>query len=691
MKRILLLNILVLFAVVTSQAQSALERKIAKLEAQGHYVEAAELHISQHDDGEREASIKAGMALYKLGKYKESLYYFQHADSMGTLDHADEVMGLFQALKAHLRYKDADDLIATHMDKLKDPAGIKVHDEQLRNYEKFLSYKNARISTVPINTKYSEFGPSVLNGWLYFESTRLADNNKEAHGLNDQPFYNLYAHPLGDPTAKVLQPKGNWDKPQVEIASGKYKTLSVPADINQGHHDAPVFLSPEGKHLFYTTNWDHEGKDEVVNPYLNLSYSTSALENSQKIEVAKIHLNIYYSTNSGNVWSAPVPFPYNNDAWSNQHAFFHEQTGTLYYSSNMPGGQGGFDIWKSTLVGNQWTAPENLGANVNTPRNEVFPVLSPEGILLFSSNGWPNLGGMDIFLVDDPALPPLNLLAGMNTEMDDFGMNFYAPGKGYFVSNRKESVGDDDIFEFEINLSDIIDFHRPSYQVFLKDEASGEAIAGEVTIVENGASKTLKVGKEGVRVKLSGHQAEFNGTAPEYKPGKTSLNGATSSRELVVRLAAIPKKQELEYLPLLVQNTGSAKDSPSELVEAKVGPIYFHFNKYNIRKDAVKELKKVVEFLGQYKDTRVLLTGHTDTRGSLGYNDELSRNRVEQAKSWLESKGISTDRILVEYRGENQPSILCSDSRKSGNPDKCLNEKQHQLNRRVEIALQQLR
>lgn len=665
---------LVGFLVTQAQDQTALQRKIAKLEAQGHYVEAAELHIAQHDDGEREASIKAGMALYQIGKYKESLYYFQHADSMGTLDHANEVMGYFQALKAHRRYADADELIATHMGKLKDNASIEAHDKQIRNYEKFMAYKNSKISTVPINTAYSEFGPSVLNGWLYFESTRLSDQNKGTHGLNNQPFYNLYAHPLGDPTAKVLHPKGKWGQPQVQISSGSYKTLSIPEEINQNHHDAPVYLTPEGKHLFYTSNWDHDGKEALVNPYLNLSYSTSALENSQKIEVAKIHLNIYYSTNANNVWSAPIPFPYNNDAWSNQHAYFEEKTGTLYYSSNMPGGQGGFDIWKSVLQDGKWSAPENLGDKVNTPRNEVFPVRSPEGHFIFASNGWPGLGGMDLFMVDDPALDPLNMLAGLNTEMDDFGMNFYSDRKGYFVSNRKESVGDDDIFEFEINISDIIDYHRPAYQLILVNAQTGEKISGSAVVTDKAGNKTLQVGVAGVKIRITGNDASFTATSEGYLPGKAALNGEVKTREIVIRLEPVP----------VVVETPKA-----EVI--KVDPIYFSYNKANIRKDAADDLKKLRKLLDENQGAKVVLTGHTDTRGTVEYNDDLSRRRVESARKWLESRGVTTDRIQIGYQGEKQPAVVCDDATKAANPDKCLDEKQHQRNRRVEVELQKVK
>lgn len=685
MKRLSTLILFLFFTATAVKGQSvaSVQRQIARLEAQGHIVEAAQLHISMHDDGEREASIKAALALYKLGKYKESLFYFEHADSIGTLDHSDEVLGYFQALKSHQRYAEADELIATHLPKVKDPENISIHNKQERNYQKYLAYKNSRVTTMPVNTPYSEFGPSVLNGWLYFESTRIIRGNDDVHGVNNQAFYNLYAHPIGAPNAPVLQPKGSWDKRQEYIAAGSYKTLSIPAAINQDHHDAPVFVTPEGNFLFFTTNWDHDGKKAVVNPYLNLSYSASALENSQKIEVDKSHLNLYYSSNKDNVWSAPVPFPYNNDGWSNQHAFFDEKSSTLYFSSNMPGGMGAFDIWKSQLRNGQWTKPENLGPMVNTSRSEVFPVLSPEGFFLFSSNGWPGLGGMDLFMVEDPALPPLNLLAGMNTEMDDFGMNFYDKGKGFFVSNRKESIGDDDLFEFAINLADIIDYQRPSFQVVVVNAETGERIPQGVMI--NGQDKSGKVrslGPDKPYVQIIDDQARFVFSTAGFDDALVTVSNDGASREVVVKLS--PKVVSLPVVaqPLRVMEGG-------KMVEVKVNPVYFNYMKYDIRKESTLVMLKKV--LSDYPQSKVLLTGHTDTRGSVQYNERLSQQRVESVRDWLISRGIADDRIQTRYLGETSPAVSCANLGEFNEADRCLTEQQHQLNRRVEVELTVIR
>ena len=442
-----------------AQGSKTFKHKIARLEAKGHFIEAAKLHMELHDEGERNASISAAMNLYKIGKYKEALSFFHFADSLGFLSNKDEIFAFFDCLKNSKQYAEADKLILTHLPNNTEASELLLNSDKMDFYNKIMGYGKSKVSQLPINTTFSEFGPTVYDGWLYFESTRIDKGNNKIHEANNQAFYNLYAHPTDDPGLDVTKLQGSFGEPVKIISSGTRQTESIPAEINKSHHDAPVFITPDGEFLFFTTNWDHKGMTKYKNPYLNLGYSVDALDNSQKLMVGKINLNIYYSIKKSNIWEKPVAFPFNNDAWSNQHAFFDTKSSTMYFSSNMPGGYGGFDIWKSTLTGAQWSKPENLGPFVNSIKQEVFPLISPEGYLLFASNGWPGLGGLDMFLSRDLSQKPLNLLAGINTETDDFGMAFLQKGLGYMVSNREGSVGDDDIFLFEADFDDIIEFN----------------------------------------------------------------------------------------------------------------------------------------------------------------------------------------------------------------------------------------
>ena len=621
--------------------------------------------MSLHDKGEREASINAAMNLYKIGKYKEAQFYFQHADSIGSLDKADEIFAYFECLKSAKKYKEADQLIRTHLPKNQAAAELVLNAEKESYYEKLMGYGKTKITTVPINSTYSDFGPTVLDGWLYFESTRLTAENSKIHGINNQGFFNLYGHPIGGGSSAIVAPQGVFGKPQVTISSEGKQTLSIPADINKTHHDGPVFLTPSGKFLFYTTNWDHEGKTDYKNPYLNLGYSYDALEKSQKKEVGKIHLNIYYSTRENSIWSAPVPFPFNNDAWSNQHAYFDEKTSTVYFSSNMPGGMGGFDIWKSVLKGSTWSKPENLGPFVNSVKHEVFPAISSDGYLVFSSNGWPGLGGLDLFVSEFDDQQPINLMAGLNTEMDDFGMTFTGKGTGYFVSNRKESMGDDDIFQFEIFLDDILEYNKPTYQIILVDGATGAKIPGSVVLTQRGAKRTLQVAANGQDFRLADPKAQFEASAEGYFPAKMSFKDYTGTGPVVIRLQPVP----------------APKPEP---VVIEIVPIYFDYDKANIRKDAAADLDKLVETLNGNPTLTIEASSHTDCRGTDSYNQKLSERRLKATLEYLKKKVINPERLNGVGLGETKPANPCDCEQPVSAG---CEEDVHQKNRRTEFMV----
>lgn len=656
----MLRNFLLIALAVTSIAGSAqnlkaIQRKIIHLEAKGHYVEAAKLHIALHDEGEREASIKAAMSLYKISRYKDAISYFQHADSIGTLNSQDEIFGYFQCLKALKKYQEADDLIRTHLSKKGSDVEFILNKEKEKYYTKVLAYKNTVIKNLPFNTVFSEFGPTVLDGWLYFESTRITAETDDIHGLNNQAYFNLYAHPIGDTSKKVVLPKGNFGKPQVNITSGTYSTPSIPEDINSTHHDGPVYVTPEGKHLFYTTNWDHEGKASYKNPYLNLGYSYNALENSQKKEAGKIHLNIYYSINENNTWSIPKSFSYNNDNWSNQHAFFDEKTSTLYYSSNMPGGMGGFDIWRSVLNNDIWSTPENLGPNVNTARNEGFPSISPDGYFIFASNGWPGLGGLDLFLVETPDAPPVNLMAGLNTEMDDFGVTFVRKGEGYVVSNRSESIGDDDIFYFTADLEDIIAYNKPSIQITLIDQATSLPTVGTINFTQKGIPKSIPIGRDGYLLRFWDPTVTIEAKVDGYEPTELKIDSPESDE------ATIPVKLQLKEIPRPIVKVEDA-GFRIRLEEGKNFTIFLDYQRFNKRKNPEMEMLKLAQaVLKDNPNASISFQTYNKPSKIIDSEEELFNKRLQTTASILMSRGIQTGKINSDKKFTSSKGHDCND------------------------------
>ncbi len=850
------------FVLATSaaQGQGLIKRKAKEHEDKNHFVDASDSYQGLYERGSREASLQAARNLYKARRYEDALGLYEYADSLKIIADADEVFRYFECLKSVKRYADADRLVKSRISDFKDRPEFGLHDDRLDYYNKLTSFKGVELKQLGLNTRFSEISPTVYDGWLYFVSTRPATGNHKVHRINMQPFYNIYAVPLEGDMKQSVSPVGKFGMAEGKIRLNGKEGRSLPNDINEDYHDGPILVTPSGKFLFYTTNYSDQ-----VRP---------------KEKKGEVNLRIRYAVKQGEVWPAPVEFPSNSWDYTNQHAFYDEGSSTLYFSSNRPGGKGGFDIWKSTLRSDgTWSEAENLGDKVNTPKTEVFPSLTPDGQLLFASNGWAGLGGLDVFLSDRETKHPLNLLGGINSEKDDFGLYFTDRKGGFLSSNRSGSVGDDDIWSFTMdwNVETVRTYNAASGEVKImaRDAATRQGLPVQVTttpgepggkpVVVNGdadgAKLVLTVGQDATinadgyhpltvkvtdeMLKAGMYNADMD-ALPGYDNGPVSVSlrdknsgnplagayvqvhnrtmtyGKISTSGAPLQLNAGGKLQ-LEadgYEPVMVEvtkdlikgarldqglqrsggggkavglnitdaankaaigaelsavragvtttrlispagtslslmsgdqltvssagygtstmtvtksdlmkpalsvalkpsasdgkspsadqgknNTAGAPNGGSSTQDGKTGQgdqlvqirmlenqkfiIYFNFDKVTIRKDAAEVLAKVAYvLLEEYEAAQVLLTGHTDTRGSYAYNEQLSKNRVNTARKWLIDRGVDPKRIRTDHHGELKLALICADpAEREKNPDKCLTKEEHQLNRRVEIEI----
>jgi len=665
-------------------AQKLISGKAEMNEKKYHYRDASNDYMGFYRSGDRDAALRAAANLYKGRMYQEALPLYELADSLRMIDDPEEIFGYFECLKSVKRYHDADALVKTHIVNHSGRREFQLHNDKLEYYGKLESFKGVKLQLLPVNNEFSDISPTIYRDWLYFVSTRPANNNKEIHRINMQPFYNLYAVPLGSDMLQVIRPSGDFGSPEKIITYKNYSAPSLPNGINKRYHDGPIVATQSGKRIFFTTNWSDTKRPKEKRRDFNLL--------------------IFYCENENGIWSEPKAVPFNSFDYSNQHGFFDENTQTLYFSSNMPGGHGGYDIWKSTLSGTTWSVPVNLGDKVNTPKTEVFPSITPEGRLVFSSNGWPGLGGLDIFLVQESGTEPLNLMVGINSELDDFGLVFTGPESGYLVSNRSGGKGDDDIYSFNVNLKQVVELMLPPKRVLianLKDAFTGAPLGGVTINVTNYINRRYVTGPDGtvtdsiaydqvdpkhpevvVRFEREGYQTKEIRIS-EWPEDQQTLDVSLSMERLPEVAATKPNPEK-----------GNEPNGAGKLVEIQMTAdqkfiIYFDFDKFNIRKDAAEILAKVAYvLLEEYEAAEVLLSGHTDTRGSLTYNEQLSKNRVNTAKKWLVERGVDPKRIRTDYHGERRLAILCNDILyKESNPDLCLSKEQHQLNRRVEIEI----
>ena len=487
-------------------------------------------------------------------------------------------------------------------------------------------------------------------------------------------------------------------------------------------HDGPISFSKDNKIAILTVNQNE-------------------IDQVGGIKFSRLELKIYREKNGE--WSEEV-FPYNNKTYSVGHGVLDQQ-GNLYFASDKPGGLGGVDIYKSSYVNGSWSEPVNLGSNVNTVRDEVFPFVSNNGTLYFSSNGWPGNGGLDIFYQDDQNSNSKHIGNPINTNADDFGIYVDEnTGRGFLASNR--NAFKDEIYtiskpvykiEAELTLStcdnkplakqtivvknlktNVEDKFttddkgkisiKPSINTSYKFTYSGEGNSSACTV-----EKTFD--KEGkIPVKLSSNYKTFSGKLKVVDEKGENIDGAQityfskgkttkkllsnkdistielTSQELAETDSIVANMINYSDARIVLNNSGDCNSEKTySLVLSKksgselinLGMVYYDFDLWNLRPEGKAELDKLVKYMKEHPDLTVELGSHTDSRGPDYYNEWLSERRSQSCVKYIRAAGIPTDKILAKGYGETKLVNKCS------NTDRCT-EAEHQLNRRTELKIQ---
>jgi hypothetical protein len=270
------------------------------------------------------------------------------------------------------------------------------------------------IKRLSVNSEASDFGPAFYKNSVVFASARTRQLFDKKYKRTGQGFLDLY----------VAAYEGKPRLGETELFRGK---------VNSPYHEATPSFSPDGKEMFFTRNNYHKGK---------MGASSAGV----------VNLATYRSVYAEGKWQPETPLPFNSPEYSVGHPCLHPDGKRLYFVSNMPGGEGGTDLYYVDRDGESWGEPVNLGPGINTSGNEMFPTLHPDGRLFFSCDVRPGLGGMDIYFVDLEAGENLvveNAGAPINSSGDDFAMIYDAgKGIGFLTSNRRGGRGDDDIYAF---------------------------------------------------------------------------------------------------------------------------------------------------------------------------------------------------------------------------------------------------
>jgi outer membrane protein OmpA-like peptidoglycan-associated protein len=376
-------------------------------------------------------------------------------------------------------------------------------------------------------------------------------------------------------------------------------------------------------------------------------------------------------------WDNVVELPFSSDDYSVGHPSLSKDGSRLYFISDMPGGVGQTDIYAVNVYkDNVYGIVENLGPTINTEGREMFPFISDDEVLYFSSDGHVGLGELDVYATRKEIngyTNPVNLQFPVNSRSDDFAFSINpVTKKGYVSSNRKGSSGLDDIYEVEqiesvciqtvAGILREIQFKKylPEAKIIVKDEFG--TILKSIISDENGLFS----------FELPCNQKFIITTSKEYYKENTAYFETSEKTTLDLDLA-LEIENDFEY------------DSRNELI-IKINTIYFDSNKWNIRSEAAIELDKIVSIMTKYPKIIVASASHTDAKGNRAYNKILSQRRAKSAVDYIIYKGISPERIYGKGFGEDELTNKCVDNDAHSNRVKC-SKLQHQENRRTSFLV----
>ncbi len=476
-----------------------------------------------------------------------------------------------------------------------------------------------------LNGSSSNMSPFYYKSGLMFSSDR--SGSKKLYEWNGRPFLDIYF-------ANETSP-GNFENP---------KPLG---GINGIFHEGNAVVSPDGKTIYFTRN-----------NYVKKKAKTSSTE--------EVVLKIYQATKNDTAWSDIKQLSFNSNEFSCGHPALSADGNTMYFTSDMPGGFGGTDIYLVTKDGENWSAPKNLGSSINTSLNEQFPTIVGD-VMYFSSEGHYNIGGLDIFKSTNNGgawSQPVNLGFPFNSQSDDFGFITKDGGEtGYLTSNRNSSDG---------KIDQILRFLKPDYTINLKvlvrDKVSGLPLAGakvEFLNKRTGQKETKTSNSDGTVDFTANSETEYTILASKDGYFNNSMDFSTvgfGDKDDLNQKVTIDLDKMKVNEPIVLKN------------------IYYDFDKADIRPDAAIELDKLVKIMKDNPTIIVELGSHTDSRGTDLYNQKLSQRRADSAVKYIISKGIASNRITAKGYGEKVLLNGCKDGVNCS-------EDEHQLNRRTEFTV----
>ena len=601
-------TIYVLFLLIVSSLYSCKSAKLSDAEEKqriGEYYEAAAIYRKVYTKTSPKKRDLRGYIAYRMAECNRLINNTGKATS---------------AYMNAIRYDYPDSTVYLHMGQMLQKTGR--YPEAIKNYDIYMENDPSNLLAIngiqgcelapgwkknptryevrrmdKFNSRRGEFSPMLAGDkydQLYFASSRSKDKDAKVSAITGQNNNNLFLVKQDE--------KGAWLAP-VELED----------EVNTEYDEGTPSFSPDGNTMYYT-------------------YCAQDPEGPRTAE-------IYISTRSSAKWGKGTRATIVKDSVTALgHPSISPDGKYLYFVSDAVGGFGGKDIFRARVAGNDFGPMENLGEEINTPGDEMFPYVRDSVTLYFASNGHPGMGGLDLFKATQDSTGKWkveNLGAPINSMADDFGITFAGKEeRGFFCSNRNDARGYDHIYSFE----------RPTITIFI------EGIVNDVDEYPIEDATVRIVGKDGLNVKV-----------PVKKDGTYRVELERDIRYVMMASARGYLNQNYEL------HTGPEEKNETYIVDFFLSPIskpvvidniFYDFDKATLRPESKKALDEMIKMLNDNPNVTIELGAHTDRKGTDQYNERLAQRRAQSVVDYLIAGGIEAARLEAKGYGESVPKTI---------------------------------
>ena len=602
-------GLLILLAVITLQS-CGIKARLAKADkryALGEYAVAGDLYKSiysripsKNKPLRAEIAYKQGECYRLISHYRAEQVYLNAVRNKSTNDTV--YLRLAQMQQRNGKYAEAAKSYTTYLEKNPDDAlaqnGLKATSlaaDLKASPTRYLVKKSKEFNVSRSSSFSPVFSSSDADVLIFTSNRKFGKKNvvRKNNGVSGQPNNHLFIARKNN--------KGKWEA-----------TEQLEGDVTSLNDEGIASVSPDGRSMYFTRSLlaDDKGGGTII----------------------------VLSNRAGGTWSAPQKIQLFRDSTiSVAHPAISPDGTTLYFVSDSKDGFGGKDIWRATFEGNEWKYIENLGKDINTPDDEMFPTVREDGTLYYSSKGKPGMGGLDIFEakpLKEGGWEVKNMGVPINSSADDFGMAFAGKTEsGYFSSNRNESRGYDALWSFEL----------PALEYVLQGKITDPV--GE-TVPD---AKIRIIGNNGENARI---QAKGDGTY-SYK-----LNKGVDYVMLASARGFLNQKNEIS-----TKNV-SDRQSESFKVDFQLTPLYkpvqmnnifYEFAKWDLTPQSETGLQQLVKLLNDNPNITIEMSAHTDYVGNNESNRILSERRAQSVVDYLIKAGIAKNRLTAVGYGEEQP------------------------------------